>query len=83
LTAVGAITIPLTQYVERCGIPMCKNLNGFGAELQALLGLIGEGALLAFIIEAATHPEATADDTQAIATDIISPVFDAVKAIVG
>lgn len=83
LTAVGAITIPLTQYVERCGIPMCKNLSGFGAELQALLGLVGDGALLAFIIEAATNPEAAADETQSIATDIINPIVDAVKGLVG
>jgi hypothetical protein len=83
LTAVGAITIPLSTYVERCGIPMCKSLSGFGNELQALLGLVGDGALLAFIIEAATHPETAADDTQAIAMDIINPVVDAVKAIVG
>jgi len=82
LAAVGAITIPLSTYVERCGIPMCKNLSGFGNELQALLGLVGEGAMLAFIIDAIEHPEQVANDTQAIATDIISPVYDIFRSLV-
>ncbi len=83
ITAIGAITIPLTTYVEQCGMPMCNDLSGFGKELQALLGLVGEGAMLAFLIEAILYPETVAEDVYSVGNDVVTPVYDVVRSLVG
>lgn len=56
ITATAAISIPMLRYLEKCGLRNCRNLGGLGNALHELEALIGGGALLAFVIEAAHNP---------------------------
>jgi len=83
IAGLAAITIPLSTYVDQCGVPLCRNLGGFGNDLSNLLSLLGDGLLLAFLADAVAHPEQVAHDTQAVVDPMVTPFVDAVKALVG
>ena len=83
LAGVGALSIPMLRYLERCGIPNCRNLGGFGRELRELGSLVEDGALLAFVAELVAHPQ----DGARLLTDDVAPVVEgtvrAVRDLIG
>lgn len=83
IAALGAITIPLTTFVERCGLPMCKNLSGFANDFNILENLLVDGALFAFIAELARDPGAAATEIKDILQPITVEGTDAFKVIAG
>jgi hypothetical protein len=79
--AVGAAAAAaFNAWRQQCGDPLCNNLNGFGNEIASILGLISDGALVALIAEAATHPQAAADFVK---NDIAGPAGDALNTVAG
>lgn len=62
----------LASLAEDCIIPNCRNLGGLGALLKDVLGLVEDGALLAFIAEVASNPEGAASDIESILGPIAS-----------
>lgn len=83
LTAIGAITIPLTTFVDRCGMPLCKNLTSFGNDLSQIEGLITDGALFAFIAALAADPIGMAHDIESVLTPITDAATAAFKDMTG
>lgn len=82
LAAVGTMAATAVTYVDECGLGLCGNLLGFGNLLNDLNDLFVDGALLAYLTWALTHPADAAADVSDVATDIITPIFDLVKDLV-
>lgn len=87
LAGAGAIALTgvsaLLHLAEDCTIPNCQNLSGFGRDLQGLLGLFGDGALLAFLSAAATDPTGTAQAVTATVGGAYSDVASGFESLVG
>ena len=77
LAGVGAVEAVLTKYLRDCGVPNCRNLGKFGHDLQALFGLVEDGALFALLAALITDP----GDTVRPLHDFLAPLAgDAVAA---
>ena len=77
LAGVGAVEAVLTKYLRDCGVPNCRNLGKFGRDLQALFGLVEDGALFALLAALITDPQ----DTVRPLHDFLAPIAgDAVAA---
>ena len=75
----GAATVDavLVKYLRDCGVPNCRNLGKFGHDLQALFGLVEDGALFALLAALITDP----GDTVRPLHDFLAPLAgDAVAA---
>lgn len=70
LTGVGALDAVLTKYLRDCGVPNCRNLGKFGRDLQALFGLVEDGALFALLAALITDP----GDTVRPLHDFLAPI---------
>ena len=79
----GGAAIALTRYLERCGIPNCRNLSQYGRDLQALLGLVGDASLLALVVELATQPEQAAREVQSLFGGTADAVTRQVRDLIG
>lgn len=82
ITSTAAITIPITEWMNRCGMPLCKNLSGFGNDLKELETIIGSGAFLAFVAAAVADPKGTANVFHSVVDDVAKPFIDDVKAAI-
>ena len=77
LAGVGALEAVMTRYLRDCGVPNCRNLGKFGHDLQALFGLVEDGALFALLAALITDP----GDTVRPLHDFLAPIAgDAVAA---
>jgi len=82
----GAIGLSLTldrvmvKYLERCGVPNCRNLGGLGHLLGDLLSAAGLAGLLAMLAEMIHDPEAaaraTADDLGSVVSGAQNLISD-------
>lgn len=72
LSFAGALSIPMLRYMERCGVPNCRNLSQFGRDLQALLGLVGGVGFLALVIDLIENPVGAAHEVE----DVIGGIVD-------
>ena len=70
LAGVGALDAVLTKYLRECGVPNCRNLGKFGRDLQALFGLVEDGALFALLAALITDP----GDTVRPLHDFLAPL---------
>lgn len=77
--AVGAIA----EEVADCGVPLCSNLSGLSGLLQTILSDVYLAALLAFIVEAAAQPEATATDIESVVGPIVSDIASGARDLIG
>ncbi|MGH7743514.1 MAG: hypothetical protein ACREQ5_01650 [Candidatus Dormibacteria bacterium] len=76
-----AISIPM-EFVAECGVKLCKNLGGFGNDLNNLgQGLIF-AALFAFTAEAIANPEATARATNEFAVRPFDDIAQGMLALI-
>ncbi len=79
LAGIAAITVPLTEFVNECGMPMCKNLSQYGKDLSELETVVGSGLLLAFVVAAATDPQGISKVFNDTVSPVLQGVGDAVK----
>jgi hypothetical protein len=66
-----ALSIPLLKLARDCTVPNCRNLSQVGRDLQALFGLVEDGALLALLAAVAADPEAAASEARQL---FVSPM---------
>src|SRR6266702_4313454 len=78
--AVDALAI---RYLRECGIPNCKNLHGFGKDLQRLFGLAEGAAFLGFLAYIITDPDGATRETEQVAGAILSDTIDGVRHLIG
>lgn len=78
LSGVVSVVTALERFTADCTIPNCKNLSGFGRDLQALFGLVEDGVIVALLVEAARDPQGTA---HAVHNMIGTPIEASVHAI--
>lgn len=74
LAALGVSSVAVLRYVERCGIPTCRNLGDVGRFLEALVGDVEQAGLIAFIILAHTDPKTAAREAYGALHTLIGPV---------
>ncbi len=78
--AVDALAI---RYLRECGIPNCKNLHGFGKDLQGLFKLAEGAAFLGFLAYIITDPDGATRETEQVAGAILSDTIDGVRHLIG
>lgn len=87
IAGVTALTIgitgALTRYLEKCGMPNCRNLSRFGRDLQALFRFVDDAALLALFIDLAVRPESAAREFVAVAATPIEDTIGAARSLLG
>ena len=83
LAGVGTISLAMTRYLQDCGIPNCRNLSGFGQELQSLLGFVEDAALLGLITYMVTDPKDAAADINNGLTGLASGVVSDARTLFG
>jgi len=79
LAGVNAITNLATD----CIVPNCRNLSQFGADLQDLLGVASEAALLAWLIFLVADPQGWAQDMATVAAPVAAATTAATAALLG
>lgn len=62
--ATAALSLAAARYLKECGLPMCRNLSGFGNDLSKLVGIMGSAAFMAALFEGIRHPEQGAHDLE-------------------
>lgn len=77
IAALGTLAIPMLRYMRTCGIPNCRNLSQYGRDLQSLLAIVEDGALIALFAEFVSDPQAAAQD----AKTILGPIADGARSI--
>jgi hypothetical protein len=87
IAGVTALTIgitgALTRYLEKCGMPNCRNLSRFGRDLQALFRFVDDAALLALFIDLAVRPEAAAREFVAVVATPLEDTIGAARSLLG
>src|SRR6266702_3467070 len=78
--AVDALAI---RYLRECGIPNCKNLHGFGKDLQGLFKLAEGAAFLGFLAYIITDPDGATRETEQVAGAILTDTIDGVRHLIG
>ena len=78
--AIDALAI---RYLRECGIPNCKNLHGFGKDLQGLFKLAEGAAFLGFLAYIITDPDGATRETEQVAGAILSDTIDGVRHLIG
>lgn len=81
IAGVTTISLAMTRFLRDCGIPNCRNLSELGKFLENLLGLAGEGALLAMLLAMIHDPEQAAVDVQDDLGGLLSGAVDTVKGL--
>lgn len=61
VAAVGAVSI---DWVAKCGVPLCRNLDGFGREIAALEDAAMMAVIMEMIIGAVADPDGAAGDAR-------------------
>lgn len=73
----------VTRLADECIVPNCRNLSGFGNELQDLIGAVTSAGFLAWLIFTIADPQAAATDTEDALSAVISGTVDAAKTLFG
>jgi hypothetical protein len=71
--AVAAASAVAVDWVAKCGVPLCRNVLGFGDELAALEEELIIAELLEFIAAAIIDPHDAADDMR---TTLVAPLSE-------
>lgn len=79
----GVVTGVLARYLRDCGLPNCKNLGGFGRDLQALLGLVNDAAFLTLITGLALSPAVTAREVDDVIGGVARATTSTLADLVG
>lgn len=78
-----ALSTALSRLAADCTIPNCRNLSGFGRDIQALFGLVEDAAFLALIAEFLTNPAGAADEARTIVVPLINGAIGAAENLIG
>ena len=84
VSAIAGLSVGLktaTQALNDCALPMCKDAGKWAKDLGKLNGILGDGALLAFIVAAAHDPKGVAQAVKNIAEPPLHAVYDAAKGL--
>lgn len=79
LSAVGIIT----KLADDCIVPQCRNLGDLSHLLEDLGGLIGGGALLAFLVEVAQDPHGAAQEIDTYLTPLAESAIGDISNLLG
>ena len=74
-------TQAITRLATDCIVPNCRNLSTFGRDLAGLLAGAGDAALVAWIIFMITDPSGWADDTDKLASGLVTATVDAATSL--
>jgi len=83
ITGTMAIDRVLLRYLEKCGIPNCKNLGGFGNLLKDLINVAEGAALLGLLAQAVRDPEGTAAELDSVIGGTVRGAAHVLTAAVG
>ena len=83
LTGLGALAIPLLEYLRLCGVPMCKNLHGLGDLFGDLNSAATDAALLGLLALAAANPHEAADTILTVVGPVAHVAATATKDLIG
>lgn len=81
--ATAVVATALEEYLKTCGRDLCGGLGGIARLLPILMGLLSEGALLAFLAAAVTDPDGTSDALIAGGSGLVKTVRDDLVAALG
>lgn len=76
-----ALSIPMLKFMEKCGIPNCKNLSALGRDLQELLGLVEGAGFLLFLEELAHNPETASNAVESAFGDLLNVGMSAARSV--
>lgn len=82
ITAVLGLALATAKLERDCVIPNCQNLSQVGRDIQALFGVVEDGALLAFLGAAIANPSGTARAAENELVPVLSGVSSAFKAMI-
>ena len=80
-SVVGVLSNVVTRYLRDCGAPNCRNLGGFGRDLQSLIGLVEDGAILALFADLAFRPAEAASDVESVLGGLARGTADTVSSL--
>jgi hypothetical protein len=84
VTAIStAVAGALARYLERCGLPNCRNLSKVGRDLQSLFTLVEDGVLLAALVEMIADPEGAARELRSILAGPVDALTDGARSLLG
>lgn len=78
-----ALSRVAARYLRECGIPNCRNLSKFGRDLQALFGVVEDGALFALLAALITDPADTVQPLHDFLAPIAGDAIGATRDLVG
>lgn len=78
--AVSRVAI---RYMEKCGIPNCRNLSKVGRDLQQLFGAIEGAGFLALIGYMVSDPDGAAHEAADVLGGIAGGLVDAARELIG
>ncbi len=84
VTALSVATAgTLARYLERCGMPNCRNLSKIGRDLQDLFALIEGGSFLALIAYMISDPEGAAREAQSVLGPVVDDIGNGIRDLIG
>lgn len=80
---VGAGSLTMLRFLRDCGIPNCRDLSGFGNDLQNLLTLVDDTAFLGLLVELIHHPNEGPEVVESLFSSSIDSTVSTFRALVG
>lgn len=80
VAAVGAVAI---DWVAKCGVPLCRNLDGFGNEIAALEDAAMMAVIMEMIIDAVADPNGAASDARSTLVNPLQSVGHEFASLIG
>lgn len=80
VAAIGAVSL---DWVARCGVPLCRDLKGFGDELSALGDAAMMAVIMEMIIDAVSDPDSAAKDVRDTLVDPLQSVGREFASLIG
>jgi hypothetical protein len=73
----------ITKLATDCIVPNCRNLSGFGKDLQELLGVVSGASFLAWLVFTIAEPAAAARDTETVIHGLVDGTVTAARDLFG
>lgn len=84
VTAIAVSTAgALSRYLEKCGMPNCRNLSSIGRLLHDLESVVGAGSFLPAILEMVHDPAGAADELAGVFDDLTTDTVSGIRSLLG
>lgn len=87
IAGVSALSLTLSRvaikYMERCGVPNCRNLSKIGRDLQDLFGAIEGAGFLALVSYMVADPNGAAGEAVDVLGGTVNELGDAARHLIG